>query len=163
MPQRLVAAGLALLAADGAAGVTVRSVEGRAGAPHGSVRHHFGGLDGLWQALVDGLLELERPGVAEESVEAVVRRWLGPDAPIARARYELMLVSTRDPGLRAKVLQGRKVFVERLVAAGVAASAAEPLVAMLDGLVLDAILRGRPDVDLTLWKLALAAATTNKL
>lgn len=163
MPQRLVAAGLALLADEGAAGMTVRAVEGGAGVPHGSVRHHFGGLDGLWQALVDGLLERERPGAAEASVEAVVRRWLGPDAAIARARYELMLMSTRAPELRAKVLQGRKVFVDRLVAAGVGAPAAESLVAMLDGLVLDAILRGRPEVDLTLWELALAAATTHKL
>lgn len=47
---------------------------------------------------------------------------------------------------------------DQLVAAGVAADPAESLVAMLDGLVLDAILRGRPDVDLTLWQIALAAA-----
>ena len=93
-------------------GVTVRSVEGRAGVPHGSVRHHFGGLDGLRNALVDGLLARESP--RDEPVEDVVRRWLGPDATIARARYELMLMASRDEALRAKVLQGRQVFIDQL-------------------------------------------------
>lgn len=156
VPERLIDAGLALLADEGAAGVTVRSVEGRAGVPHGSVRHHFGGLDGLRHALVDGLLAREVP--RDEPVEDVVRRWLGPDVPIARARYELMLMGSRDEGLRATVLQGRQVFVDQLVGAGVAPPQARSLVAMLDGLVLDALLREASDVDLTLWQQALAAA-----
>lgn len=156
VPERLVAAGLAMLAAEGAAGVTVRSVEGRAGVPHGSVRHHFGGLAGLRHALVDGLLAREAP--RQEPVAAVVRRWLGPDAPVVRARYELMLMASRDLALRTKVLQGRQVFVDQLVALGVATIPAQSLVAMLDGLVLDAILRGAGDVDLTLWQQALATA-----
>ncbi len=156
VPERLIDAGLALLADEGAAGVTVRSVEGRAGVPHGSVRHHFGGLEGLRHALVDGLLVREVPG--DEPVEEVLRRWLGPDAPIVRARYELMLMASRDDGLRAKVLQGRQVFVDQLEAVGVATADARSLVAMLDGLVLDALLRGSREVDLTLWHQALASA-----
>lgn len=156
MSGRLVDAGLALLADEGAAGVTVRSVEGRAGVPHGSVRHHFGGLDGLRHALVDGLLAREVHG--SEPVEEVLRRWLGPDAPIVRARYELMLMASRDADLRMKVLQGRQVFVDQLVAIGVSPDPAQSLVAMLDGLVLDALLRGADDVDLTLWQQALASA-----
>ena len=156
VPGRLVAAGLALLADEGAAGVTVRSVEGRAGVPHGSVRHHFGGLAGLRHALVDGLISRELPG--NEPVEEVLRRWLGPDAAIARARYELMLMATRDPDLRTKVLRGRQVFVDQLAALGVAAVPAQSLVAMLDGLVLDALLRDTAAVDLTLWQLALTSA-----
>jgi len=155
-PERLIDAGLALLADEGAAGVTVRSVEGRAGVPHGSVRHHFGGLDGLRHALVDGLLAREVPG--DEPVEVVLRRWLGPDAPIVRARYELMLMASRDEALRAKVLKGRQVFVGQLEVIGVTPRHAQSLVAMLDGLVLDALLRDAGDVDLTLWQLALAAA-----
>jgi AcrR family transcriptional regulator len=154
-PERLIDAGLALLADDGAAGVTVRSVEGRAGVPHGSVRHHFGGLDGLRHALVDGLLAREVSG--DEPVEVVLRRWLGPDAPIVRARYELMLMASRDEALRAKLLQGRQVFVDQLEAVGVAIADARTLVAMLDGLVLDALLRGSREADLTLWRQALAS------
>ena len=156
VPDRLVDAGLALLADEGAAGVTVRSVEGRAGVPHGSVRHHFGRLDGLRNALVDGLLARESP--RDEPVEDVVRRWLGPDAPIVRARYELMLMASRDEGLRTKVLQGRQVFVDQLVRLGVAPRHAEALVAMLDGLVLDALLRNADATDLTLWQEALGSA-----
>ena len=156
VPERLIDAGLALLADEGAAGVTVRSVEGRAGVPHGSVRHHFGGLDGLRHALVDGLLAREVPG--GEPVEEVLRRWLGPGAPIVRARYELMLMASRDERLRAKMLQGRQVFVDRLVAIGVTSAQAQSLVAMLDGLVLDALLRNAGVADLTLWRQALASA-----
>ncbi|HEY3545759.1 MAG TPA: TetR/AcrR family transcriptional regulator [Propionicimonas sp.] len=156
VPERLIDAGLALLADEGAAGVTVRSVEGRAGVPHGSVRHHFGGLDGLRHALVDGLLGREVSG--DEPVEEVVGRWLGPDAPIVRARYELMLMASRDEGLRAKVLQGRQVFVDQLLVVGVTSTQARSLVAMLDGLVLDALLRNAGEADLTLWQQALAAA-----
>ncbi len=156
MPERLVDAGLALLADEGAAGVTVRSVEASAGVPHGSVRHHFRGLDGLRHALIDGLLAREAPG--DEPVEEVVRRWLGPETPVARARYELMLMASRDEALRIKVLQGRQVFVDQLVATGVTPGAARSLVAMLDGLVLDAILRSGSEADLTLWQHALAAA-----
>jgi len=159
VPERLVDAGLTVLAAEGAAGVTVRSVEGRAGVPHGSVRHHFGGLAGLRHALVDGLLAREAP--RQEPVAEVVRRWLGPDAPIVRARYELMLMASRDLALRTKVLQGRQVFVDQLVALGVATIPAQSLVAMLDGLVLDALLRGAGEADLTLWQQALATALPN--
>ncbi|HEY3408756.1 MAG TPA: hypothetical protein VGK53_11355 [Propionicimonas sp.] len=156
VPGRLIDAGLALLADEGAAGVTVRSVEGRAGVPHGSVRHHLGGLDGLRHALVDGLLAREVPG--DEPVEEVLRRWLGPDAAIVRARYELMLMASRDERLRAKVLQGRQVFVDQLAVIGVASTQARSLVAMLDGLVLDALLRNAGEADLTLWQQALASA-----
>ena len=91
-----------------------------------------------------------------------MRRWLGPDAPIVRARYELMLMASRDQGLRTKVLQGRQAFVDQLVALGVAPPRARSLVAMLDGLVLDALLRNADNVDLTLWQDALAAALPHR-
>ncbi len=87
-----------------------------------------------------------------------MRRWLGPDAPIARARYELMLMASRDEELRTKVLQGRQVFVDQLEVIGITPTRAQSLVAMLDGLVLDALLRGAGEADLTLWQQVLAAA-----
>ena len=56
------------------------------------------------------------------------------------------------------VLRGRQVFVDQLVTLGAAPESAQSLVAMRDGLVLDALLRDATDVDLTLWRHALATA-----
>lgn len=156
VPERLVDAGLAQLADLGAGGVTVRSVESRAGVPHGSVRHHFRNLEGLRAALVAGLLAIEMP--VAETPEQAVARWLGPGRPIAQARYELMLLAAREPSLRPAMLAARQQFVARLSAFGIESGAAESLVAMLDGLVLDALMRGRNRLDLACWEAAVEAA-----
>jgi|GEM_PF-3721072 Bacterial regulatory proteins, tetR family. len=156
VPERLVDAGLAQLAELGAGGATVRAVESRAGVPHGSVRHHFGNLEGLRAGLVTGLLAVEMP--VAETPEQAVARWLGPGRPIAQARYELILLAAREPSLRPAMLAARQQFVTQLAAVGVGLDAAESLVAMLDGLVLDALLRGRSNVDLTCWEAAVEAA-----
>ncbi len=158
---RLVAAALAILAENGSGAVTVRAVEAAAGVPHGSVRHHFGGLDGLRTALVVALLAAEGlgPGTAgPPGVDDLVDWWTGDGAPIATARYEVMLMATRDDDLRRVFLEARDVLVERVAAAGAAPRDAEALVAMLDGLVLDALLRRRPP-SLEAWHEAMARAT----
>ena len=160
--QRLVDAALALLATQGSAAVTVRAVEGAAGVPHGSVRHHFRDLAGLRAAVVEALLAAERVGPpdgtgAPPSVNELVDWWTGEGAPVATARYELMLVAAREEDLRDTFLRARDALVARVSALGVGRLDAEALVAMLDGLVLDALLRRRPP-SLTLWQRALAAA-----
>ena len=48
-----------VLGREGGARFSVRSTEGEAGLPHGSVRHHFGGLDRLVDAMVEHLLRAE--------------------------------------------------------------------------------------------------------
>lgn len=158
--ERLVAAALGILGESGSGAVTVRGVEEAAGVPHGSVRHHFGGVAGLWAAAVDALLAAEgvAPDTAElPTIEELVARWTGEGAPIATARYEVMLMATRDDGLQHVFLGARDALVARVAAAGTTSAHAEALVAMLDGLVLDALLRRRPP-DLTLWKAALVVA-----
>lgn len=162
MPLRLTDAALTLLAERGAAAVTVRAVETAAGAPHGSVRHHFGGLDGLRTALVDALLRAEQVPAGDEAdpdLDALVGWWTGDGAPIAAARYEVMLMAGRDEQLRRTFLLARDALVARLAARGLATGEAEAMVAMLDGLVQDALLRRRPP-DLGPWKRALAALGT---
>lgn len=154
--QRLIEAGLSLL--SNSKPVTLRAVENAAEMPHGSVRHHFGGLDGLRRALVDGLIELEAPRIPDEDPTTVVRRWLDPETGTARARYQLMLLACGEPALRDAFLVGREVFVSRLVEVGVPRREAGPLLAMLDGLVLDALLRGQQAPQLEPWLRAFSTA-----
>jgi AcrR family transcriptional regulator len=155
--DRLVAAALALLGGAGAGAVTVRAVESQAGLPHGSVRHHFGGLDGMHQALVRGLLEADQAEASGRSVTELVHRWTGEGSHTAIARYEVMLMATRDPALREIFLAARGGLVQRLTTQGVPEGEAATLLAMLDGIVLDAILRRR-EPDLRPWQDALARA-----
>ena len=155
--ERLVDAGLALLADQGLQGVTLRAAEAAAGVPHGTVRHHFGGLDGYRRSLVAGLADLEGAN-GDQSVDALVAHWLGPGARLALARYQLMLTAVRDSEIRASVIAARDRFVQRLTEAGASKTDARALVAMLDGLVLDAIVRGDRRPPLRLWHDALDAA-----
>lgn len=162
---RLITAALRLLAAQGSGAVTVRAVEQEAGMPHGSVRHHFGGLSDLRSALVRALLEAEAiPDPPEPhgapspaSLTALVDYWTGDGAPIAVARYEVMLMAIRDPAVRDAFVPARETFVDRVAALGVERSTARTLMAMLDGIVLDALVRGRP-ADLEPWLAALGRA-----
>jgi AcrR family transcriptional regulator len=157
VPERLIEAAIGLLGTDGAGAVTVRAVEAAAGTPHGSVRHHFGSLAGLRQALVRGLLLGERADSQDASLPDLVTRWTGAGAPIARARYEVMLMAMRDPALREVFVNARDDLVARLASTGVPPSEAPALVAMLDGIVLDALLRGtRPN--LAPWQRALSGS-----
>lgn len=76
---------------------------------------------------------------------------------MAVARYEVLLDATRDPAVREAVTAARDRFVDRIAALGVEPGEAATLVAMLDGTILDALVRGTP-ADLTLWQQALRAA-----
>ena len=155
--ERLIDAGLALLADQGLPGVTLRAAEAAAGVPHGTVRHHFGGLDGYRRSLVAGLADLEGAD-GDRPVDALVAQWLGPGARLALARYQLMLTAVGDSEIRASVIAGRDRFVRRLTDAGASKSDARALVAMLDGLVLDAIVRGDRRPQLRLWHDAMTSA-----
>ncbi|CNG63884.1 Putative transcriptional regulator%2C TetR family [Mycobacterium tuberculosis] len=155
--DRLVTAALALLGREGAGAVTVRAVENQADLPHGSVRHHFGGLNGMRQALVRGLLKAEQAEASGRSVTDLVHHWTGEGSHTATARYEVMLMATRDPALRKIFLAARDRLAQRLTSEGIPEREAATLLAMLDGIVLDAILRRR-EPDLCLWQDALARA-----
>ncbi len=136
-------AALELLGRSGAASLTVRATEDAAGLPHGSVRHHFGGRPGLVAALFDRLAE--REGVSERKGAAeALEHWLGPGRSLTLARYELFLMAARDSTLREPLVRARNRFVAA-AAERVGAAAAPTVVAALDGLVLDALVRGGHD------------------
>ncbi|MEN0070958.1 MAG: TetR family transcriptional regulator [Propionicimonas sp.] len=162
--DRLIDASLDLLARQGSGAVTARAVEAAAGATHGTVRHHFGDLAGLRTALVAALVDAEAAPAADAArrdpspmIEGLVTHWTGQGAPIAVARYEVLLEATRDPAVRDAVVAARDRLVDQLAGLGVDRGQAATLVAMLDGIVLDALVRGTP-ADLTAWHQALLHA-----
>lgn len=137
----LLAGGVAVLAGRGAAGLTLRAVEDRAGLAHGSVRHHFGDRDGLIAALFTYLATQEEHLAQGSDVVATLQHWLGPGRALTLARYEMFLLAARNPRLRAPLLAGRQRFVA-IAASQVGEEAAPTLVAALDGVLLDALVRG---------------------
>ena len=149
-PTRLLDAGLALLGEGGRQAVTVRAAEERAGLPHGSVRHHFGGRQPFLVALVERAAAVEGAALADADPAGAVRHWIGPGRNIALARFELALMAARDPDVRAAYLAARERFIDR--AGGGAAG--RRLVLAVDGLVLDALVRGHIDPEDLLDELA---------
>jgi AcrR family transcriptional regulator len=145
--ERLLDAGLELLGTAGARHCTARAAEDAAGMPHGSVRHHFGNHAGFLAALVDHLYTLDSPA-AGETLADTIGRWLGSDRARTRARYELALLATREPGFREPFVAGRERYVATLAATGLPHDVAARAVAMVDGLVLDAMIRGLDHLDL---------------
>lgn len=147
---RLLDSALDLLGRGGAGSLTVRAVEEAAALPHGSVRHHFGDRGGLVRALFDHLADRDVPPAVGDgdsptkAVAAALRHWLGSGRTVALARYELFLMAARDPALRPPLLAARERFVA-LAARRVSADTAPAVVAALDGLVLDALVRGEHD------------------
>ncbi len=144
---RLLDAALELLGGSGAASLTLRAVEDAAALPHGSVRHHFGDRSGLVASLLDHLAERDAEHAdADADVAAALEYWLGPGRNLTLARYELFLMAARDASLRPPLVSARDRFVA-IAAEQVGATAAPSVVAALDGLLLDALVRGgtRPD------------------
>lgn len=140
---RLLDAALDLLGHSGASGLTVRATEHAAGLPHGSVRHHFGDRPALVAALFDRLAEREIVAVDANPLDAL-EYWLGPGRALTLARYELFLMAARDRTLRAPLVRARERFVAA-AAEHVGVAAAPAVVASVDGLLLDALVRGDHD------------------
>lgn len=163
-PTRLLDAALLVLGERGARDLTLRAVEDAAGVPHGSIRHHFGDRRGLLVAVFDHLEQLEsaptstpdsddpqaadtpddRSGHPLETITGLIQHWLGPGRTVTLARYELFLLAARDPALRAPLVRARERFVHR-AALVVGPERAPAVVAAIDGVVLDALVRGDAD------------------
>lgn len=123
----------------------MRATEDGAGLPHGSLRHHFGDRAGMVAALFDHLVEREGVPV-EGDPTAALENWLGPGRILTLARYELFLMAARDPALRPSLIRARDRFVA-VAAERVGATVAPAVVAAVDGLLLDALVRGEHDPD----------------
>ena len=150
---RLLDAGLALLGEGGPRAVTVRAAEERASLPHGSLRHHFDDRHRFVVSLVDHAAAVEGAALANADPADAVRHWIGPGRNVALARFELALLAARDPDVRGAYLAARDRFIER-AGGGVTG---RRLVLAVDGLVLDALVRGHVDPEDLLEELAALA------
>ncbi len=91
-------------------------------------------------ALFDHLVE--REGIPVQGATLVaLQHWLGPGRTLTLARYELFLMAARDPSLRAPLVRARERFVAA-AAQQTSATSAATIVAAVDGLILDALVRG---------------------
>ncbi len=144
--DRLLDAGLQLLGTVGVARTSARAAEESAGLPHGSIRHHFGSYERFLEALVEHLRDIDQPR-GGETLSETLARWLGPEQTFTRARYELMLAALNRPRLREHLVAARELYVSVLASGAATRQAARDAVAALDGLVLDALLRGDTQLD----------------
>ncbi|MDK1474217.1 TetR family transcriptional regulator [Streptomyces sp. 549] len=154
--QRIIDAALRVVARDGIAGLGHRAVAAEADVPLGSTTYHFAGLDDL---LVAALRQ------ANDAWLDGIRRWeaeLPPGAPFARAlaelivhkltadrtraalEYELYLAALRHESVRplaAECLDELTVLLRRRTGDDTTARA---LTSLMDGLMIQSLLTGRP-------------------
>lgn len=138
-------------------GLTHRLVEERAGAAQGSVKHHFGSLDGLIEAVLEHMVSVDLPLVLRPEPDAdpvdLARLAQGvmdgvfarPD--LARARFELYVHAAGRPALQVIISAARDRFVEaiaRSLPGPDAEVGARFVAAVMDGLVLDQLSAPNP-------------------
>ena len=157
-------AALHVLAEHGMRGLTHRAVDAAAGIATGSTSYYFRSRSALVAGCVERLLEvdLEVEAAAGAAVEgdlaALVDVLVGVGVALATtqrhrtlARYELSLAAVRDAELRdgmvraGDVIRARGADALRAIGATDAERASERLMAVLDGLVLTALVRGPRD------------------
>ncbi|MEU4523784.1 TetR family transcriptional regulator [Amycolatopsis sp. NPDC024027] len=151
---RILDAALDVLVERGMAGMTHRHVAARADVPLGSVTYHFAGLAELQAQAFARFVELRTAvferlfddvGTREEFVEVLVDL---VHASPARQRsavlgFELHLAALRDPGLRV-LAEAWTRSSQEVLARFVGAEAAARLDALLEGMIMHALLATGP-------------------
>jgi len=155
--RQITDAALAVLAAEGARGLTHRAVDRAAGLPEGSTSNAYRSRAALMEAALERHVELELvpfPDLGGVSLTPAQTRTLVlaaldhvlRDRTLLIARYELVLESTRREALHDELGGARERFVaiaEQFLQAGGCGTPrahAVQLVAVLDGLLLDQVL-----------------------
>lgn len=144
-------AAIDVLGRDGLRALTHRAVDARAGLPQGTCSYHHRTRRSLLAAALNRIADLDRadmidpgpgPGDVVGRAVAVLGRWLGPGRTRTRARLVLMLdaEARRDLGDEAARLAGE--FVAGATSTLGDAGKARLLVALLDGVVADDLIRG---------------------
>jgi AcrR family transcriptional regulator len=144
----LADAAIDVLGRDGLRALTHRAVDTRAGLPQGTCSYHHRTRRSLLAAALNRIADLDRADMVStettpvDAAVVVLGRWLGPGRVRSRARLVLMLdaEARRDLGDEAGRLAGG--FVAGATAAVGDAHRGRLLVALLDGLVADDLIRG---------------------
>lgn len=161
---------LELLGTSGVRGLTHRAVDARAGRPPGTTSNYFRTRDALLRGAVDHLANLERARLeamatdppAQHSTRQIARDaarmidyLLGPARTLTLARRAIFLEAAWRPGLRAAITTATAtepfwvLLEDRLRDAG----SIEPvwhsrlLLAYIDGLLVDQLVRPLPEFD----------------
>ena len=157
--ERILAAGLEVLKADGYAGLTTAKVAARSGQNKALIAYHFGSKQGLVAAVAREVAESITDEVLSrvadsDSPEAVVRgvldglwRVMDRDERIARLYFDLAAVSVVEPDVRRVMLDMRALWrrtLTELLRAG--EGAVVFAMAALDGLALERLERGESPV-----------------
>ncbi|MFD3975535.1 TetR/AcrR family transcriptional regulator [Streptomyces cyaneofuscatus] len=156
---RIIDAALRVIAADGIAGLSHRTVAAEADVPLGSTTYHFGSLDELLTAALRRSNEnfaraLRTSGVGAapsagdgpgtglaDELTRVLGEWLGGDRGAIELEYELYLAALRRPALRPVAAEWTTSAVE-VLSARTDPATARALVALLDGVCLQVLLTG---------------------
>jgi DNA-binding transcriptional regulator YbjK len=141
-------AAIDVLGRDGLRALTHRAVDARAGLPQGTCSYHHRTRRSLLAAALNRIAELDRADMAStetnlvDAAVVVLGRWLGPGRIRSRARLVLMIdaEARRDLGEEASRLAGG--FVAGATAVIGDARRARLLVALVDGIVADDLVRG---------------------
>ncbi|MEV0882905.1 TetR family transcriptional regulator [Streptomyces microflavus] len=156
---RIIDAALRVIAADGIAGLSHRTVAAEADVPLGSTTYHFGSLDELLtaalrrsnenfaQALRDSEVCAVEPsgeeagaGLADE-LTRVLGEWFAGERGAIELEYELYLAALRRPALRPVAAEWTGSAVE-VLSARTDPATARALVALMDGVCLQVLLTG---------------------
>ncbi|WP_411115548.1 TetR/AcrR family transcriptional regulator [Streptomyces sp. 058-1L] len=156
---RIIDAALRVIAADGIAGLSHRTVAAEADVPLGSTTYHFGSLDELLtaalrrsnenfaQALRDSEVCAVEPsgeeagaGLADE-LTRVLGEWFAGERGAIELEYELYLAALRRPALRPVAAEWTESAVE-VLSARTDPATARALVALMDGVCLQVLLTG---------------------
>lgn len=151
--RAIVGAAVELVAESGVGNVTHRQIAARAGVPLGSTTYYFPTLDDLlvaaleeaaelcWAELQAWRHELSNGADPAETLARLARRYL-EDRSRAVLEYELYLAAARTPQLRPVA----RVWIDGLreLLAPVAGAAGPAVVALVDGVMLQALVTGEP-------------------
>ncbi|CAM5327737.1 TetR family transcriptional regulator [Streptomyces californicus] len=164
---RIIDAALSVIAADGIAGLSHRTVAAEADVPLGSTTYHFGSLDELLVAALRRCNEnfvrtlreseaLAAGGEAEGAARAtgpagsagladeltrLLGQWFAGERGAIELEYELYLAALRRPALRPVAAEWTEEAVE-LLSSRTDPGTARALVALMDGVCLQVLLAG---------------------
>ncbi|MER6976314.1 TetR/AcrR family transcriptional regulator [Streptomyces carpinensis] len=151
--QALVEAAIRLVARDGLAKLTYRSLTAEAGVSQGSLRHHFPNLTGVLEAALERCLEVTHTylGRQSESLEDLFAHFVDslqehPEIPAFQA--EVFLKARHESELQELARRHQRAYRERaydaLVASGVRPDdeLVDVIVALAEGIVYQRVVFG---------------------
>ncbi|MFJ9587882.1 TetR/AcrR family transcriptional regulator [Streptomyces acidicola] len=151
--QALVEAAIRLVARDGLAKLTYRSLTAEAGVSQGSLRHHFPNLVGVLEAALEHCIEITHTYLRQrsESLEDIFAHLVDslqehPEIPAFQA--EVFLGARHEPELQELARRNQRAYRERACDA-LAASGVRPddelvdvIVALAEGIVYQRVVFG---------------------